>query len=106
MIVGVGGDGINSGVVKTTIVVGIVGGAGGDNTPVGIETNDVVGNDDGTDVAGIMTNVVPGIVITVLTPVGTDDDLIKTGLDGNDDFGGKDTVNGAVVGTAGVGVGV
>jgi hypothetical protein len=41
-------------------------------------SNDVVGNEAGKDFFETITTVVEEIVITV-TPVGTDDDLTKTG---------------------------
>lgn len=69
-------------------------------TAVGIVKTELEGKLVGTDVAGIITKVVVLIVI-IVTDFGTDDDLTKTGDDGNEDFGGKTMVSRTVVEIAG-----
>lgn len=56
-------------------------------SPVGMVATEVDGSEV-TDEAGTITKVVPEIVITE-TPLGTDDDLTTTGLDGNELAGGN-----------------
>lgn len=51
----------------------MVGMAGGDTIDFGIVTCDDVGNDFGNELFGIITVVLPVMVITVLTEVGTDE---------------------------------
>lgn len=85
-----GDDGILELDGKTTLY-GAVGDGGGERTECGIVSNEVVGNVFGNDFFDTITTVVLEMVITE-TPVGTDEDLTKTGLVGRLVVGGNEIV--------------